>query len=217
MSSIAIYADELSAAKNSSVFSNLKIDAGESASIQSIISDFQTLAHGRLVGSMWDNAFAKLNEFSAALLKRIEVANNMSEAIQEAIRILNDYIGDYPYLDCSQLEAIKASKKQCENQISMIKQVMYSKTTQKYIDSNGEEKTRQVNVYSDSEIAQFSLAITKLEENIRELQLLIEKLEGLEAVYAQAQAVLDSAFAGVDGFGSNVSNIVPNNKVVYVK
>jgi hypothetical protein len=99
----------------------------------------------------------------------------------------------------------------------MIKQVMYSKTTQKYIDSNGEEKTRQVNVYSDSEIAQFSLAITKLEENIRELQLLIEKLEGLEAVYAQAQAVLDSAFAGVDGFGSNVSNIVPNNKVVYVK
>ena len=217
MSSIKVYADELKAVKNSNWFSNLVIDSKESSSIDQIITDFQSLAKGRLVGDGWDNANAKLTEFQSALLKRIEIANSLSDAIIAAVQLLTHYMEDYPQLDLSQLDEIKATKQQCEDQIALIKQVMYSTKTEYYKDADGVDKTRTVRVYSDAEIASFSASIAKLEANIEEIKKLITKLEGLEAVYNEAQGILDEAFASINAFGSSISNIVPNNKVVYVK
>ncbi len=215
---IKVYADELISFKNSSVCSSLKSDSKESVSVESTISDFITMAKGRLTGSGWDNACAKLNEFQAALLKRVEVANSLAGAIESAINLIIDYMGEYPYLDCSQLEEIKENKKQCEANIEMIKGAMYATRTEERIDNiTGEVKRITVNVYSASEIAEFQRCIDKLQESINEIQKLITKLEGLEAIYKQAEGILAGAFSQIDGFGSSVSSIVPNNKVVYVK
>lgn len=217
-SNIKVYADELNAFKNSSVCSSLKTDSKESGTVESVISDFVTMAKGRLTGDGWNNACAKLTEFQAALLKRAEVASALSDAIEAAINLIIDYMGEYPSLDCSKLEEIKENKRQCEANIELIQGAMYATKTESYIDPITQEtKSRTVNVYSASEIAEFQACIDKLRESINEIQKLITKLEGLEDIYKQAEGMLASVFSQIDSFGTAVSNIVPNNKVVYVK
>jgi hypothetical protein len=215
---IQVYADELIAFKNSSICSSLKNDSKESGNVESTISEFVTMAKGRLIGSGWDNVSAKLNEFQSVLLKRIEVANSLSDSIESAINLILDYMGEYPFLDCSQLDEIKDNKKQCEANIEIIKKAMYATKTESVYDSNIEGyKQVTVNVYSSSEIEEFQRCIDKLEESISEIQKLINKLEGLGDIYKQAEGILEGAFSQVNSFGSLVSKTVPNNKVVYVK
>ena len=120
-------------------------------------------------------------------------------------------------LDYSKLEEIKLTRRQCSNTIDNIKRIMYATTTVEVFNEETQENELQtVNLYNSNEIAQFNARISELEEDIIELDKLIGKLEGLEAVYNQAQQILDDAFGEISEFNNKVGSIVPTAKVVYV-
>ncbi len=215
---IQVYADEISALKNSSVFSSLKYDSSESMNMDRTITNFISTAKIKLSGVGWNETYNKLIEFEKLLIKRTEVAESLSNAIESAMTLISSYMVGYPYLDLSKLGEIKSLKKQCENNISYIESVMYSKKSEEIFDSETEEIiTVTKNTYTDSEINDFKLSINKLKQSIDEIQKLIDKLEGLEAIYREAEGILQSAFEEIESFGKEVKNIIPNNKVVYIK
>jgi len=215
---IQVYADEISALKNSSVFSSLKYDSNESTNIDKTILDFISNSKIKLSGVGWDETRNKLIEFEKVLIERIEVAESLSSAIEAAMALISSYMVGYPYLDLSKLNEIKSLKQQCEINISYIESIMYSKKTEEIIDPETEEvKTIIRNAYTDAEISDFKSSIDKLKQSIDEMQKLIDKLEGLEAIYKEAEGMLQSAFEQIEAFGRDVKSIIPNNKVVYIK
>ena len=58
--------------------------------------------------------------------------------------------------------------------------------------------------------------VNEIKKSMEEIKLLIDKLNGLEAVYNEAKGILDTAFEEVKEFGITVSSITPSETVHYV-
>ncbi len=220
-----IYLDELSAAMGSTTFSDLATDYRESSDIKSTIDGFVSGSQGRLQGDSWNAVQAKLSEFSSAMDQRMTLANNLSEAINKALQLLLDYMEDYPYLDYSELPKIEESYRQCEADIASINAALSAKTTVSNIVGYDEDKkpiygnppSYEVFVISDQGTRDnLAKRITEIETSMKEIQKLIDKLNGLEAKYNEAKAILDEAFSEVQNFGITVSGIEPSPIVHYV-
>lgn len=203
----AVRLDELKAAKNFSTFKDLSNDVNESANMKNLLDNFITESNGRLKGEMWNKVGAQLSEFSNALAERMKLANNLSTAIQKALDILLDYMGeDYASLDYSQLPELEANKRNCENQIANIKASIYNLSN---MNSNEESDTA-------NKLAYYNGQLTKYQNELQDLNQLIEKLKGLKVKYDEAEKILADAFSEVNLVGDKVANIAVGKTVTFM-
>lgn len=150
---------------------------------------------------------AQLSSFSNALAERMKLANNLSTAIQKALDILLNYMGeDYASLDYSQLPELEANKKNCETQIANIKASIYNLSN---ISSNEESDTA-------NKLAYYNGQLTKYQNELQDLNQLIEKLKGLKVKYDEAEKILADAFSEVNLVGDKVANIAVGKTVTFM-
>ena len=203
----AVRLDELKAAKNFSTFKDLSNDVNESANMKNLLDNFITESNGRLKGEMWDKVGVQLSSFSNALAERMKLANNLSTAIQKALDILLNYMGeDYASLDYSQLPELEANKRNCENQIANIKASIYNLSN---MSSNEESDTA-------NKLAYYNGQLTKYQNELQDLNQLIEKLKGLKVKYDEAEKILADAFSEVNLVGDKVANITVGKTVTFM-
>lgn len=210
MSNIVVYTDELKAATNcfSSPDNPLKCDSNDSNSMNETLDDFIENSINSLTGEGWDSVRNKLGEYNTLLVQRMNVASRLGEAIQNALKLLTDYIGDYESLDTSKLEEIKLARNECYSNICSLENML--KQTRE-IEVDGVKKV--VNVYDAGAI---NAKLNNLRNALLELDNLIKKIEGLDEIYLKAEQMLKDAFADVESFGSSVSNIVPTKEMHFV-
>ncbi len=207
-----VYLDEIEALLGSTTFNTLSVDSQEATSVSDAITDFVSGSKAQLIGDSWDNYRNKLETINEAMKARIALAKELGEAIQKALQLLKDYLGDDLYLDSDKLDAFKSQKQYCENSIAKLNSMLSETTSVTYQDTDGTTKVKSVALYDTAEIrAQIATA----EETLQELNRLIAKIEGLDAVYAQAEAILQAAFSGVDGFKNQVAGFMPDKTVSY--
>ena len=203
----AVRLDELKAAKNFSTFKDLSNDVNESANMKNLLDNFITESNGRLKGEMWDKVGVQLSSFSNALAERMKLANNLSTAIQKALDILLNYMGeDYASLDYSHLPELEANKRNCENKIANIKASMYNLSN---MSSNEESDTA-------NKLAYYNGQLTKYQNELQDLNQLIEKLKGLKVKYDEAEKILADAFSEVNLVGDKVANITVGKTVTFM-
>ena len=214
----AIYMEELTAISGHSSVTNLKTDISETTDMLEIINNFVAYSEGHLQGEAWNEVQAKMSEFSSAFNARMTLADHLSTAIEQAIKLLTDYLEDYPYLDMGEYDKIYTSYTQCEQDIANIKAALAAKTKVEVEDEKEKGKTKLVEIYVISdEQARTDLynRITEIQEAMVDIKKLLDKLDGLQKVYDEAKGILDAAFAEVSEFGISVSEIVPSEKVQY--
>ena len=202
-----IYSDELKATLSSNTFDMFDAEASESKTLNDAISNFVDSTKEKLTGTQYDTFRSQFEKFSEALAVRMALAASLGAAIKEAIQLLVDYIGEDTSLDSSKLEEYRQERQTCANSIDSLKG-MLSATHQ--VERDGVMVTEAK--YNSAEINQ---KIEIAEETLAELDSIIAKVEGLDAVYAKAESILAGAFSQIDGFKSNVSSITPNGLYSY--
>lgn len=177
-----------------------------------------------LKGSQWDSVRSKISKYNGLLDKRAKVAATLSSAIDSAIKLLLDYLGDDLYLDASQLEEINETKKRCVDLISTLKDNLNSVNRIEVTDESGNIVTDELGnvkykteyVYSSSERDKFKNMISELHDvTIPELDNLIEKIKGLPTIYKKAESIVNEAYNEIVKFSSEVSSITPSAKVQF--
>lgn len=209
-----LYLDELDAALSGSTLSTLNQDSKDSKSVNDAINAFCENTGGKLSGEQWDKVRGKLGQYQAALDVRIGLASNLAEAIEKALKMLKDYMGDDQMLDTSKLEEYKTERQKCVDSIATLNSMLNEMVEKKVQNADGTYTTSYVHAYDTSAIkAQISVA----EDTLKELDRIIEKIEGLDAIYKEAEAIMEEAYQQVVAFSSNVEAITPSGKYVYQK
>ena len=196
-----------------STFKNLKNDNAESTKLKDSISEF-TSDKERLKGEQWDTVKKKINEFQPLLEERGKVADKLIEAIKSAIGVLKEYLGDDQMLDTSQLEDYKEEKRKVEQTISDLKAKLLETVTEEVDDGAGGTETITKPKYNADDI---NKQIAAAEETLKELDRIIKKIEGLDAVYDKAMGIIEEAAAEVAKFQTDVEQVKPSGKFVYKK
>ncbi len=205
--------EDLDSGMADATFKNLKNDNGESTKLKDSISAF-TSDKDKLKGEQWDKVKKKINEFQPLLEERGKVAEKLIEAIQSAIGVLKEYLGDDQMLDTSQLEDFKAEKKKVEDTIASLKAKLLETVTEEVSDGKGGTTTVTKPKYNADDINE---QIAAAEDTLKELERIIKKIEGLDEVYNKAMGIMDEAAAEIATFQSNVDNVKPSGKFVYKK
>ena len=209
-----LYLDELDAALSGSTFSTLNQDSTDSKSVSDAITAFCSKSDGKLSGEQWDKVRGKLSQYQSALGTRAELANKLSEAIEKALKMLKDYMGSDNMLDTTRLEEYKMERQKCKDSISTLSSMLDEVVEKKVKNADGTYTTSYVPAYDAAEVkAQIALA----EDTIKELDRIIEKIEGLDKVYKEAEAIMEEAYQEVVKFQASVSSITPSGKYVYKK
>lgn len=209
-----LYLDEIDAVLGGSSFSTLRQDSTDAKSADDIISGFCSRSTGKLSGEQWDKVRGKLGAYQTALNTRFSVAGKLADAIEQALKLLKDYMGSDNMLDTSKLEEYREQRSICQESLSTLQSMLNEKVERKVTNSDGTTSTQYVNAYNADAInAQIQLA----EETLKELDRIIEKIEGLDEVYKQAEEMMESAYQEVVSFGSSISSIKPSGKYVYKK
>ena len=196
-----------------STFKNLKNDNAESTKLKDSISEF-TSDKERLKGEQWDTVKKKINEFQPLLEERGKVADKLIEAIKSAIGVLKEYLGEDQMLDTSQLEDYKEEKRKVEQTISDLKAKLLETVTEEVDDGAGGTETITKPKYNADDI---NKQIAAAEETLKELDRIIKKIEGLDAVYEKAMGIIEEAAAEIAKFQTNVEQVKPSGKFVYKK
>ena len=196
-----------------STFKNLKNDNTESTKLKDSISEF-TSDKERLKGEQWDTVKKKINEFQPLLEERGKVADKLMESIKSAIGVLKEYLGDDQMLDTSQLEDYKEEKRKVEQTISDLKAKLLETVTEEVDDGAGGTETITKPKYNADDI---NKQIAAAEETLKELDRIIKKIEGLDAVYEKAMGIIEEAAAEIAKFQTNVEQVKPSGKFVYKK
>ena len=196
-----------------STFKNLKNDNSESTKLKDSINEF-TSNKDKLKGEQWDTVKKKINEFQPLLEERGKVADKLIEAIKSAIGVLKEYLGDDQMLDTSQLEDYKEEKRKVEQTISDLKAKLLETVTEEVDDGAGGTETITKPKYNADDI---NKQIAAAEETLKELDRIIKKIEGLDAVYEKAMGIIEEAAAEIAKFQTNVEQVKPSGKFVYKK
>ena len=174
----SLYLDELDAALSFTTFDTLSQDTKDSYATGNHLVDFIEQSEKELVGEQWDQVRAKMAEFQQALGQRAIVADHLGAAIQEALEMLKEYMGEDEMLDSSKLDDYKAAKTQCEESIETLKGMLNEMKEVVYPDPDNEGKylSYWVPMYdADTINAEIAIATATLQE----LDRIIKKIEGL--------------------------------------
>ena len=207
-----IYLDEIEAVLGSGINSSLTTDSTESKSLNDTLTSYINTSQSTLKGEQWDKSRAKMQTFNEALNTRIALAQKLGEAIQKALTLLKDYLGEDAMLDTEQLPEYQQKRQECQASIEKLTAMLSETRTVTHTGADGKTYTTTEPVYDRATVqAQIDLA----NEILRELDRIIAKIEGLEAVYNQALAILEEAFAGIQPFQNQVTSITPSGIFTY--
>ncbi len=206
-----VYLDEIDTILGSSTCSGLTADSTEGKDIHSTLDSFCN-AWFRLRGDQWDKSREKLKQYDEAMQKRMELATKLSSAINEALKILKEYLGEDLMLDTEQLPEYQKQRTICQNSIDTLNSMLNQTEEYTYTGADGKTYTGTRARYDSATIR---AQITEAENTLRELDRLIKKIEGLDEVYAKAEGILKEAFADIEPFKSAVAAIKPSGIYKY--
>lgn len=207
-----IYYDELNAAMNSGIFDRLATDQEETRNLKEAINSFIAGSTVLLKGDIYDGYRTQLSTFNQALDQRIAIDGNMSTSIKEALQLLLDYLDGDLYLDTSKLEEYAYYRDICITSINKLYSMLNEQYEVRYTGSDGRTHVSYSPVYDSNKVKE---QIAQAEEVLTELDRIIKKVQGLDAVYAQAESILNSAFSEISPFGSAVTAIKPDGIYSY--
>jgi len=146
-----------------------------------------------LQGVHWDLLRNKMSKYNYLLSGRAQLAETVTNAIKKAVKLLLDYLGDDLYLDNSQLEELDELKMRITRIIANLESQINSMITHTYMLDDGTEETRRIHKYSADLRNNFKERIEEYKLQLREVDRLIAKIEGLAGIYAQANSIIDEA------------------------
>lgn len=189
-----LYLDELEAALSFQGLKNLTTDASDSDKMISTLDDFINNSTEYLSGEPWNGVRTKVEAYRKAMETRKKISGELHSSIEEGLKLLIDYMGEYQMLDSSQLNDCITKKNECESTISSLKSKLSTATNTSSINNQ----------------------IAAAEAILEDLKRIIEKLEGLDGVYSKAMGIFESGNAGVSAFSSE-AKIQSSGKYVYNK
>lgn len=211
---MSIQKDMLNSLLTSSSLEKISNDGQAVNTTKTLLESFNS--NKTLEGEEWKLVSRKLSDYNLLFSSRSKVAKHMYTAINSAVKMLLDYLDNDSYLDPSKLEELRETKRRCEEAILNLETLINSKTTETVTLDNGTTSTKTVYIYSESQRNEFRRKINEMKNNvISEINRLIEKIEGLEAVYNEALALLAEAYDDIKNFNNKVVNLVPSNKVAF--
>ena len=184
------------------VADSLTNDTQDAKKAMDSIKSFQNniASNTSLQGDIWKEVNAKLDNYNSLLDKRIQSNEKMQEAYEKALKLIEDYMGDYDELDDSKIPELKAKVTELKSEIESLQAKIDEMKEVCDTDSEGKSSNCHMeHVYSDSARAEFAEQIKKNEELIEELNKEIEKLEGLWEVINQAADIINGAIEEVKG------------------
>ena len=143
--------------------------------LDSFISELSS----KFSGAAYDSISEKINVYKECNLSREKTSSELKSKITSALDSLSSYMEGYTYLDTSELDSIKVKRANCQTNYNNILNAI----------RNSSKNTNLSNLRNQ---------LSALEVQLREIDKLIEKLEGLPAADA-------SAFAGIDGLSFNLN------------
>ena len=178
------------------VADSLTNDTQDAKKAMDSIKSFQNniASNTSLQGDIWKEVNAKLDNYNSLLDKRIQSNEKMQEAYEKALKLIEDYMGDYDELDDSKIPELKAKVTELKSEIESLQAKIDEMKEVCDTDSEGKSTNCHMeHVYSDSARAEFAAQIKKNEELIVELNKEIEKLEGLWEVINKAADIVNGA------------------------
>ena len=207
-----IYLDEIDAVLGSGTCSSLSTDSQESKTTKDALTSYISESKSTLKGEQWDKSRAKMEVFSEALQTRIALAEELMEAIKKALTLLKDYLGEDSMLDTEQLPEYQKQREICVSSIDKLNAMLTETHQVPHTGSDGKTYYTTEPVYDSATI---QAQIDQAKQVLAELDRIIKKIEGLEAVYNQALAILEEAFAGLQPFQGQVTSITPSGIFTY--
>ncbi len=134
-------------------------------------------ANTSLQGDIWKEVSSKLDNYKNLLNQRIASNDKLKAAYEEAIKLLEEYMGDYDELDDSMIDELKDKISKLKSEIDSL-QGQLSKATENY---------------DSSTIARWKKTIEENQKLVEELNKKLEKLEGLWEVINKAADIVNGA------------------------
>jgi DNA repair ATPase RecN len=187
-----LYLDELEAALSFQGLKNLTTDVSDSEKMISTLDEFISTSGEYLSGEPWDSVRTKVETYKKAMESRKKIAGELHSSIEEGLKLLISYMGEYQMLDSAQLNDCLNKKAECEKTISSLRS--------------------RLNNSADSSSIRNQIATA--ESILEDLKKIIEKLEGLDAECSKALGIFESGNAGVSAFSSE-AQIQSSGKYVY--
>lgn len=170
-----------------------------------------------LVGDEWQGVKDKFAIYKVALGKRSKAATDLFNAINEAIKLLLDYLGEDTYLTYEMLDEMKAEKTKAEQLIVSLQNKMDMVRIIEVTDDDGFVIKKKEYVYNIFDRREFQNSINHYKNVIiPEIERLIAKIEGLPAKYKEAEGIINTAAASINSFNNTVNNINPSKTAVMV-
>ena len=207
-----VYLDEIDAVLGSGTCSSLSTDSQESKTTKDALSSYISNSKSTLKGEQWDKSRAKMETFSEALQARIALAESLMEAIKKALTLLKDYLGEDSMLDTEQLPEYQKQREICVSSIEKLNAMLTETHQVPHTGSDGSTYYTTESVYDSATI---QAQIDQAKQVLAELDRIIKKIEGLEAVYNEAMGILEEAFAGIQPFQGKVTSITPSGIFTY--
>lgn len=172
-------------------------------------------------GQIWNNVADKLESYSTCMQMRIESANKLESAMVESLKLIKNYMGDYEELDDSRLPELRQRIVETKAAIEQAKTIM---TATKTVTHTYEDEKGILQYYYTTEFVYSADVRQQAKAFIEQATLLIEeltnevtKLEGLPAILAQAEQIINDAINDVySTYAVNVQNIVVGNESNFV-
>ena len=161
-----------------SLANRFETDNSDTQKVMDSIKSFQEkiTSNTTLQGDIWKEVNSKLDSYNSLLDKRLKSNDKLKAAIEEALKLLEDYMGDYDELDDSMIDQLKEEVSKFESQISDL-----------------QNKIEAATGNASSEVSKFKSQIDKNRELIEELKKKLEKLEGLWEVINKATDIVSGA------------------------
>ncbi len=189
-----LYLDELEAALSFQGLKNLTTDVADADKMISTLDGFISGSTEYLSGDPWNGVRTKVESYKKAMESRKKIAGELHSSIEEGLKMLISYMGEYQMLDSSQLNDCITKRNECESTISSLRSKLSTATN----------------------TASIRNQISAAESILEDLNKIIEKLEGLDGVYNKAMGIFESGNAGVSAFSSE-AKIQSSGKYVYNK
>ena len=177
-----------------SLASGFETDNADTQKTIESIKSFQDkiAANTSLQGDIWKEVSSKLDNYKNLLNQRLSSNDKLASAYEEAIKLLEEYMGDYDELDDSMIDELKDKISKLKSEIDSL-QGQLSKATENY---------------DSSTIARWKKTIEENQKLVEELNKKLEKLEGLWEVINKAIDIVTGAVDDIKtGYAKSVSGV----------
>lgn len=176
-------------------------DAIDAVELNRKISDFKSslASESNFSGAIFDRIAQKLNNYELAINSRKDLANNLCQKITSSISGLINKMGSDDIIDTSQLENLKATYNNYNNEVARLRQQLGATTD---LDMANQSTIRR------------SIAINSA--NADKVKLKIDKIEEIISLDAMYQSQLSSLDALLSNYKQKVNEIAASRSSISI-